>query len=145
MAKTLRLLTAVPEDVPELVQIYFGAFQNPHSLQAFPRIRSVREWWEDMLSTEIQDEGACFWKIVEDELDEGEGKEGKGEGKGKIVAYAKWNRPKQGIEGNEEDEGSGLPESWPEGGDKRVCDEFFGQLARRHHEIMGRRPHWCEY
>jgi hypothetical protein len=125
----LTLLPAVLEDIPTLVSIYFASFQNPHSLRAFPRTPSVRKWWEDMLSEEIGDPNACFLKIVEQPSES--------EGEGKIVAYAKWNRPSEAKE--DED----LPK-WPDGGDAALCDDFFGQLATKHHDIMGTRGHWCE-
>jgi len=56
----------------------------------------------------------------------------------RIAGFVKWQEPKPGIEPDTQ-----LPE-WPEGADKRLCEETFGTWARAHKELMGWRGHWCK-
>lgn len=124
---TLKILPCTPADVPTIVSIYFSAFQNPVALAAFPDVPSVRQWWTDMLNEEITDPNAVFVKVLDTENDE-------------VIAWGQWNKP---ADGDEEDEEDNLPR-WPEGGDKELCEEFFGGLAAKHETAVKGR-HWCEF
>ena len=123
MSFTLHSLVAV--DVPTCVSIYFSAFQNPHSLGCWPRIDTVRSWWENMLYDELDEPGAHWLKAVSTST-------------GQLAAFAKWVEPKPGV----------FPDTslaqWPEGADQALCDETFGAWARRRRELMGDRGHWCK-
>lgn len=55
-----------------------------------------------------------------------------------IVAFAKWVRPKPGVEPD-----TSLP-LWPTGANKPLCEETFGAWAREHVRLMGTRGHWCK-
>lgn len=118
-----QLLPVREEDAPRLVEIYFDAFQNPHSLAAWPRTQSVREWWEDMIRNELKDEHAHWLKAV---------------CAYEIVAFVKWLQPMPGVEPDIE-----LPE-WPADADTDLCNDTFGAWARSHRVIMRDRGHWCE-
>ena len=59
------LLPVTPADAPDLVSVYFAAFQSAHSLHAWPRIPTIRKWWEDMLARECEDEHSHMLKIVD--------------------------------------------------------------------------------
>ncbi len=131
MPFTLHPLTS--SDVPRCVDIYFSSFQNPHSIGCWPRVASVREWWENMLYTELDEPGAYWLKAVST----GTGSGNKSPS-GEIAAFAKWVEPKPGVEPETD-----LPE-WPEGADNALCDETFGSWARRRRILMGARGHWCE-
>jgi len=61
----LALLHAQPDDVPTLLSIYFESFQNPFAHVGFPDIPTVRQWWHNMLTDEINDPNALWLKIVE--------------------------------------------------------------------------------
>lgn len=123
------------EDAPRCVQIYFDAFQNPHSLACWPRTPGVRKFWEDMFYDELNEPGAHFLKVTKPNPhnDNGDGDDG-----AEIVAFAKWVAPKPG-----EAVDTRLPR-WPEEANGRLCDLTFGDWARRHAELMGTRGHWCE-
>ncbi|KAF2725221.1 acyl-CoA N-acyltransferase [Polychaeton citri CBS 116435] len=117
------LLPLIKSDVPACVQIYFDAFQNPHSLACWPRIPSVRQGWEEMFYKELQDPRAHFLKVFDVET-------------GRMVGFAKWVEPTPGE----------TPEfdspQWPEGADVDLCNETFSEWARQHKEMMGDRGHW---
>ena len=119
------------EDVPQCVQIYFDAFQNPQSLACWPRTPGVRKFWEAMLRSEMGDPSAHFLKVVTRRKEDEGGEE--------IVAFAKWVAPKPGSAVD-----TSLPR-WPEDADGGLCDRTFGDWARRHADLMGTRGHWCEY
>jgi ribosomal protein S18 acetylase RimI-like enzyme len=111
-------------DVSRCTDIYFAAFQNPHSLACWPRgVPSVRQWWEAMICTELSEEGAFWLKAVSSSS-------------GEILAFAKWVEPKPGI----------LPETnlpaWPAGADAALCTETFGAWAAFHRAHFGPRGHW---
>lgn len=119
------LLPLQPADIANCVNIYFAAFQNAHSLGCWPRIPSVRAWWENMITDELYEPGAHWLKAVSKQT-------------GEIAGFAKWQEPKSGKESD-----TALPQ-WPEGADTALCDETFGAWARKHGELMGVRGHWCE-
>jgi hypothetical protein len=115
-----------PSDVPNAVSIYFAAFQNAHSLGCWPRTANIRAWWENMIRTELDEDGAHWLKAVDPST-------------GDMIAFVKWVEPKPGVEPD-----TSLP-SWPEDADEKLCNETFGEWARRKKELMGRRGHWCKY
>ncbi|KAK5111432.1 hypothetical protein LTR62_004884 [Meristemomyces frigidus] len=130
MAFTLQPLEA--KDVPTCVAIYFASFQNAHSLACWPRNNAaVREWWENMILTELDEPGSQWLKAV----DTGTGVESE---KGQVVGFCKWRFFRIG-----EEVGTELP-SWPEGSDEQLCERTFGAWAERHPVLMGsrRRGHW---
>lgn len=112
-------------DIERCVDIYFAAFQNPHSLACWPRIPSVRSFWENMIQNELSETGSHWLKTVAKDT-------------GTIIGFAKWQEPKPGREPD-----TNLPD-WPEGADKALCDETFGEWARLHRDLMGSRGHWCK-
>jgi hypothetical protein len=122
MAFELQPLTT--SDAARCVEIYFAAFQNAHSIATWPRIPTVRQWWENMIRDELTEDGAHWLKAVSPET-------------GEIAGYCKWRRFKEGHQA-----GTSLPE-WPEGSDKDLANETFGAWAFKHPELMGSRAHWC--
>ena len=122
---TFELHPVEASDAPACVTIYFAAFQNPHSLGCWPRdIPTVREWWENMIKDELHEHGSQWLKAVSNET-------------GKIAGYCKWRRYEAGHEAD-----TSLPQ-WPEGSDKRLANETFGDWANKHPQLMGARAHWC--
>lgn len=121
MPFTLEPLTRA--DVPGCITIYFSAFQNPHSLGCWPRTPRIRTWWEDMIYSELDEPGAHWLKAVSIT--------------GELAGFIKWVQPKHGVEPD-----TTLPQ-WPEDADQRLCNETFGDWARRHRELMRARAHWC--
>lgn len=129
---TLEIQSLQPGDIPTCVQIYFDAFQNPHSLACWPRVPGIRKFWEDMLREEMGDPNARFLKVVVTGSSSGS------DNGFELAAFAKWVAPKPGVEVD-----TSLPR-WPEEADAELCDRTFGAWARRHKELMGTRGHWCE-
>jgi hypothetical protein len=112
------------EDIPRFVELYFAAFQNAHSFGCFPRVPTVEKWWLDMIVDEFKDPNSHFHKAVDSTT-------------GVIAAVSKWDEAKPRLPAN-----LPLPE-WPEGADKRMCNETFGLWMKKHEDVMRDRPHWC--
>ena len=124
MAFTLQPLSY--EDAARCVDVYFAAFQNPHSLGCWPRdVATVRAWWEKMIRDELTEPGAHWFKAVDTSTNE-------------IAGFVKWMAPRPGT----------FPETqlptWPEGADIALCDKTFGAWAGKHRELMQDRGHWCK-
>ena len=121
----LALRKATPEDVQALTDIYFSAFSiDAISLLVFPRNNAAAsKFWYDSVIEEIADPNAHF--ICVEDTDSPDKP---------VVAYAKWNAPSAPMS-------TDLPE-WPAGGDHEIANYFFGNLVRRHAEIMKGRKHW---
>ncbi|OCL05180.1 acyl-CoA N-acyltransferase [Glonium stellatum] len=132
-AKNLVLLPATAADIPTLVNIYFKSFTTFFRRRAFPDTPYVREWWEKSLRKEIQNDHALFLKVVEPKSTLGIGNNPEGP----IIAWAQWKKPKELHKGD----GQTLP-AWPKGADVLLCEQHFGDLTRKHHELMRERPHW---
>ena len=144
LPRNFALLPVSPEDAPELVRVYFAAFQNPHSLSAWPRIPTVRKWWEDMLARECQDAHAHMFKIVKTpdvqpgiadaaNVDTTSTESSATE----IVAFVKWDHPRPEVEIDRN-----LPE-WPDGSDKEMNQIKFSHLIEQRIRIMGpMENHW---
>lgn len=124
----LRVLQATVHDVPNLANIFFGAFQNSLAYQCFPNVPSVRNWFIKSNTEEFKDPNTLFLKVIEKK---------NGYEDGPIVAFAKWKKLVK------EDRVEPLPE-WPKEGNTQLANEFFGQLKDGHRRLMGDRPHWCK-
>lgn len=73
-----------------------------------------------------------WWVVRED---------GKGEGDGEIVAWAKWVVP---HEIGAEERKSGEIGGWPEGANVELCEEFFGKLREGRRRWVGE-GEYCEF
>lgn len=112
-------------DATALTEIYFSAFSiDAISLLVFPRNnKSAWDFWHNSIIEEIADPNAHFICMFDSDSPDQ-----------KVVSYAKWNGPDAPF-------GTDLPQ-WPEGSDSKIADHFFGNLVRRHEEIMRGRKHW---
>jgi GNAT superfamily N-acetyltransferase len=77
-----------------------------------------------MIHDELDEPGSHWLKAVSEQS-------------GEVAGFAKWQEPKPGRVPEID-----LPE-WPEGADKALCNETFGDWARKHRELMADRDHWC--
>ena len=121
----LTLRKATSKDAKALTDIYFSAFSiDAISLLVFPRNEPASwKFWHDSVIEEIEDPTAHFICIVDTDSPAHT-----------IAAYAKWNSPSAPVTAD-------LPE-WPAGSDHEIANHFFGNLIRRHAEIMDGRKHW---
>lgn len=123
---SLTLLPASRSDIPQLVTIYFAAFQNALSLSRFPRTHAVRTWREKLLHDAFTDDASArILKIIKDE---------------EIIAYAQWSMPVEDAESIAKQDV--MPE-WPEDGNTELCIETFRAMVAARRELMGWRPHFC--
>ena len=123
---SLALLPASQSDIPQIVSIYFAAFQNRLSLNRFPRTPAVRTWWEKNLHDGLtSDAHFRLLKIVKED---------------KIIAFAGWSMPIGEAESNNTDDE--IPE-WPKDGNIELCGETFRAMVAAKKELMGSRPHFC--
>ncbi|TVY82900.1 hypothetical protein LSUE1_G006285 [Lachnellula suecica] len=124
---TLELRPAKLEDAASLTELYFSAFsKDAISLLAFPRNTSSFNWWYDSIVDEITDPHSHFLCVYDTSSPDASEN---------IVAFAKWNDADAPIQDAE------MP-AWPEGADHQTANHFFGNLIRRHGEIMEGRRHW---
>lgn len=77
-----------------------------------------------MIYDELKESGSHWFKAVSTNT-------------GDIAAFIKWQEPKPGVFSVID-----LP-TWPEGADERLCNETFGDWARKKQEVMEDRGHWC--
>jgi ribosomal protein S18 acetylase RimI-like enzyme len=122
---TFTLRPATVEDVNQMTEIYFSAFQHDAiSLLAFPRNAASREWWRTMTLSDFKDPNAKLLCIVDPSSPT----------PSKIISWCKWNSPDATVD-------TSLP-NWPEGSDFEIANHFFGNLTTRHEKIMKGRKHW---
>lgn len=88
----------------------------------------MRKWWDEAHAMSL-DNPADRSFVVEDL-----------QNNGKIVAFSRWQVPQQ--DGNQE---RGWPEMDPSQFDMEIVGAFFGGMEENRRELMGSRPHWCEY
>ncbi|OQO13967.1 hypothetical protein B0A48_00842 [Cryoendolithus antarcticus] len=129
------LLPLTAEDAPRCVDIYFAAFQNPHSLACWPRVPSIRAFWEHMILDELAEPGAHWLKAVRASTDSPANSTSSPVAE-QIAGFCKWVAPKPGQVPD-----TTLPQ-WPTDADGRLCDETFGAWAKAHKELLGDRGHW---
>ncbi|KAK6440041.1 hypothetical protein LTR95_003740 [Oleoguttula sp. CCFEE 5521] len=129
------LLPLTAADAPRCVDIYFAAFQNPHSLACWPRVPSIRAFWEQMILDELAELGAHWLKAVRagNDLPDSNASSPAAE---QIAGFCKWVAPKPGKVPD-----TTLPQ-WPADADGRLCDETFGAWAKAHKDLMSGRGHW---
>lgn len=63
-----------------------------------------------------------------------------------VVGFAKWICPLARVSADRDrqsgDSGDSGPK-WPASSNGELCDLFFGTMNVHHHELMGKRPHYC--
>jgi hypothetical protein len=123
---TFLIQPLLASDVPACVQMYFDSFQNAHSLACWPRLPSVRAFWEAMFRDEMGDPKCHFIKAVD-------------LASGDLATFCKRVEPKPGVFLD-----LTLPE-WPAEANADLCNETFGMWAAQHRELMQDRGHWCTY
>ncbi|KAK6435354.1 hypothetical protein LTR95_008455 [Oleoguttula sp. CCFEE 5521] len=133
---TFKLLPLTAEDAPRCVDIYFAAFQNPHSLACWPRVPSIRTFWEHMILDELAEPGAHWLKAVVGLPDAAGSDNRESKATLQIAGFCKWVAPKPGQTPD-----TTLPQ-WPADADGKLCDETFGAWAEAHKEHLGDRGHW---
>ncbi|KAF4313175.1 hypothetical protein GTA08_BOTSDO01229 [Botryosphaeria dothidea] len=128
-------------DVPVLADIYFAAFgQNLFGSTCFPDTPTVRQWWCDMISGELQHQkGAAFYNLVEYAAGTDTPTFADQQKPGNIVAFAKWLRPMEGVDPQDAVE---FPTDVPPEVDGDLFNRYFGELSRQHKKCMGMRAHW---
>jgi hypothetical protein len=114
--------TLLATGVPACVQIYFDSFQNSHSLARWPRVHTIRAFWEAMFLDEVDGPQSHSIKAVDLESEE-------------PAAFCKWVEPKPGVFPD-----LNLP-TWPEEADVRLCNDTFGTWAVKHRDLMQDRGH----
>nr|POE72776.1 hypothetical protein CFP56_30715 [Quercus suber] len=130
-----------PSAIPAAVTLYFASFaSNLHSLACFPRHHpAVRGWWEAMFRSELGDPDAHWLAVTTTPTAEDKAVDAASP---RLMAFAKWVRPRPLDAPSYEDEFRDAPPQWPEGGDARLCEETFGAWARAHTRLMRGRAHW---
>jgi GNAT superfamily N-acetyltransferase len=122
---SLKLRKATASDAASLTGIYFSAFSvDAISLLVFPRNESSYKFWHDMIIEEMAELTSNYVCIYDSSLPSQP-----------VVAFAKWNSPSAPPPSDE-------LQTWPIGSDSALANHFFGNLLKKHKEIMGERKHW---
>ncbi|KNG90543.1 hypothetical protein ANOM_001504 [Aspergillus nomiae NRRL 13137] len=114
----LRLEHATLEDVPELIDVWYDAFNTPEMLAIWPNTPGVRQWWDqanrhDMLHKPLEK----YLKVVDTR-------------NGRIAAYAKWSLQ------TAEERGPRFPAWHPEMNPERN-DAFVGNMEAGRARLVG--------
>jgi len=119
------------EDLPQVRAVWYAAFESPFIMRLWPNTPSVHKWWDDANSSSIlHDPTARYMKVTDLAADDG---------KGKIIAYAKWNAPRR--DPTKKGYGDRFP-PYPQDGDVEGLSTFFGHLTGEREKFMGDRPHY---
>ncbi|KAI1010361.1 hypothetical protein LB503_005107 [Fusarium chuoi] len=124
----LQLRPAVPEDIPEMCQVYYSAFGDTSigSRVFTSDIDASNRFFQKAFTDDIADPMCellvATHKSSPDSKDE------------KVVSLAKWALPGAPIQDPPP------AEAWPANGDLAV--EFFGAMTRGHRKFMGDSPHY---
>ncbi|KAE8333724.1 acyl-CoA N-acyltransferase [Aspergillus sergii] len=114
----LKLEHATLEDIPELIEVWYNAFDTPEMLAIWPNTPGVRQWWDqanrhDMLHKPREK----YLKVVDTR-------------NGRIAAYAKWS-----LETAEE-RGPRFP-PWHSDMDPERNDAFIGSMEIGRARLVG--------
>jgi hypothetical protein len=128
---SFQLSTASPSDAPAFANIYTSSFHDsPISLRMFPRSQEFQKWWTESNLSEIsRPNGTHFLKVTDTDS-------------GTIVGYATWSGP---MEDTTEQGADYSEAAWPIDAERKLCENFFGQLAKKRQAWMGKRRHWCMF
>lgn len=126
----LRLELATPEDIPDMVDLWFEAFKDPDMQRLWPGTPGVRKWWHDANYNDIINKPlARYVKVVDpDTLD--------AQGRPRIAAYAKWDTAMP------EELGRRYP-PWHEDMPSEECQAFFKREEDERKRVMGDYKHYC--
>lgn len=124
----LRIEPCTESDIPDLIPIYFAAFEETIiSRKCFPHTPIVEKWWSDLLLDELKNQKTSrFVKVLLDD---------------QTIAFSKWQniRPKVDPPTTEEPAAN-----WPNdpNSDHTLANTFFGGLSKAHEEVCGGKQHW---
>ncbi|KAJ5290920.1 hypothetical protein N7478_000171 [Penicillium angulare] len=115
-------------DAKDLAEVFFSAFSDPFCRAILPPTPEVRDWVAVHLANgnNKASEHEVFLKLSDES--------------GAVVAFAKWVRPYHAVA--DRDRRNEEVHAWPVGGDKALCERFFGSMAEQHRRIMGEKPHY---
>lgn len=130
----LHVLPATDADAPrafEIEHLAYNAVEDAINALLFPGPMPADandKRAEDSVKEKAGDPSTVWIKVVDDELD------------GRMIAFAEWHIYAPGAE---------VPKpkvrSFGPGSDPKVCAEFFGPMDRKRVELMGNKPHVCEF
>ncbi|KAL2113936.1 hypothetical protein VUR80DRAFT_1789 [Thermomyces stellatus] len=123
----LKLRLASRDDVEALCETFFSGFADEFVAQrVFPSTStSAWDFWRRDMTEGLRDPNAHM-VVVEDTSATPP----------TMVAFAKWSVVAAGADLPPP------PTEWPEGADHELGTNFFGEMWRKHKEIMRGQPHW---
>ncbi|KAE8349834.1 acyl-CoA N-acyltransferase [Aspergillus coremiiformis] len=114
----LRLELATTEDIPEIIDLWYNAFNTPSILAMWPDTPGVRQWWDkanrDAMLYQPQEK---YLKVVDTNT-------------GRIAAYARWSLQ------SAEDRGPRFP-PWHSDMDPHRNTEFLDHLESNRARVVG--------
>ncbi|SPO00364.1 uncharacterized protein DNG_03209 [Cephalotrichum gorgonifer] len=124
----LKLRLATLDDVEALCKTFFSGFaDNLIAKYAFPPTSAdVWDFWRQVMAHDIGDTNMHV--VVVDDVSTTPPT---------LLAFGKWKVVQAEVDLPPP------PTKWPEGGDQELAAAFFGNVWKKHVEIMSGRPHWC--
>lgn len=128
--KSLQLEPVTLEDIPDITNLWYGAFTEPAMLHIWPDTPGVRQWWDnanrkDLLHKPHQ----RYIKIVDTKSVDAKGRP-------RIAAFAKWDLAMP------EERGRRWP-PWHGDMPRQDCDDFLAGLESERKRVMGDVKHYC--
>jgi hypothetical protein len=130
---SLEIHPAFPVDASALTQVFYAAFTGPFNESMFPRKPDVTEWWEKNFHDSIA-------RSIAGTSNEVILKVTSGSAEGAIVAFARWEVPVSGADGDRHEQ-----VVWAPSCDKELRERFFSGMEVQHGAFMGGRRHYCMF
>ena len=123
------IIPATPLDIPFLPAIHLATFGDEFSKIMFPHSPAYEEWIKNNVMSGLANTSFCTLVAKENAT-------------GKIVAYAKWQRPDP-IGAPPHPSSDMLPD-WPEGSNTELLNDWLLRLRPVKQKTLGDRQHYCE-
>ncbi|CAI7593773.1 unnamed protein product [Penicillium manginii] len=129
--------TASPGDSPRFTEAFLSTFSDDFNRTMFPDNPEVRAFLEStMLQVNSEHKHEILLKVTDPSNADA------------VAAFAKWIRPiastdsAAGANAHQDRHENPVSTRWPASSDEKLCEMFFGTMAKHHEELMEGRPHY---
>ena len=117
------------EDVPDIVELWFAAFQQPIITTLWPNTPGMHDWWRDWHLSNLKKANFKYLKVVDTDSKDANGKP-------RLIAFGVWDTSMA------EDRGVRFP-PWHPDSDPKGCDLLLETLEAERKRVMGTQKHYC--
>jgi hypothetical protein len=135
-----KVQTASPGDSPRFTEAFLSTFSDDFNRTMFPDNPEVRAFLEStMLQVNSEHKHEILLKVTDPSNADA------------VAAFAKWIRPiastdsAAGANAHQDRHENPVSTRWPASSDEKLCEMFFGTMAKHHEELMEGRPHYCTF